>query len=170
MNVGTLSYLGNDTTTAEFSDTGQKSPAPQALFNFQSITDPGNAREAITVGSTHRLYPHRWGPSFFSSKGPTGDGRLKPDLLAPGEKITSCHVNFDDQISPPRLYLRLSGTSQAAAMVSGGLALFLSIHPEFVGRPLEVKEKLLASCTDLKRNAHHQGRGLMDIFRLSQSV
>ena len=136
--------------TTQFSDTGQRSPAPQALFNFQSITDPGNAREAITVGSTHRLYPHRWGPSFFSSKGPTGDGRLKPDLLAPGEKITSCQANFDDQTSPPRLYLRLSGTSQAAAMVSGGLALFLSIHPEFVGRPHEVKEKLLASCTDLK--------------------
>jgi subtilisin family serine protease len=156
--------------TTQFSDTGQRSPAPQALFNFQSITDPGNAREAITVGSTHRLYPHRWGPSFFSSKGPTGDGRLKPDLLAPGEKITSCDVNFDDQSSPPRLYLQLSGTSQAAAMVSGGLALFLSVHPEFVGRPLEVKEKLLTCCTNLNRDSCHQGSGLLDIFRLSQSV
>jgi serine protease AprX len=156
--------------TTQFSDSGQRAPAPQSLFNFQSITDPGNAREAITVGSTHRLYPHRWGPSFYSSKGPTGDGRLKPDLLAPGEKIISCHVNFDDQTTPPRLFLRLSGTSQAAAMVSGGLALFLSIHPEFVGRPFEVKEKLLASCTDLKRSPYHQGSGLLDIFRLSQSV
>lgn len=55
-------------------------------------------------------------------------------------------------------------------MVSGGLALFLSIHPEFVGRPLEVKEKLLAGCTDLKRDSYHQGFGLLDIFRLAQSV
>ena len=55
-----------------------------------SINDPGNADLAITVGSTHREMPHVYGVSYFSSKGPTGDGRLKPDLIAPGEKIISC--------------------------------------------------------------------------------
>jgi serine protease AprX len=55
-----------------------------------SINDPGNADLAITVGSTHREMPHIYGVSYFSSKGPTGDGRLKPDLIAPGEKIISC--------------------------------------------------------------------------------
>src|SRR5205823_8181740 len=55
-----------------------------------SINDPGNAELAITVGSTHRDMPHVYGVSYFSSKGPTGDGRLKPDLVAPGEKIVSC--------------------------------------------------------------------------------
>jgi len=55
-----------------------------------SINDPGNADLAITVGSTHREMPHTYGVSYFSSKGPTGDGRLKPDLVAPGEKIISC--------------------------------------------------------------------------------
>jgi serine protease AprX len=54
-----------------------------------SINDPGNADLAITVGSTHRDMPHVYGVSYFSSKGPTGDGRLKPDLVAPGEKIIS---------------------------------------------------------------------------------
>ena len=34
--------------------------------------------------------PHIYGVSYFSSKGPTGDGRDKPDLVAPGEKIISC--------------------------------------------------------------------------------
>jgi subtilisin family serine protease len=34
--------------------------------------------------------PHVYGVSYFSSKGPTGDGRPKPDLVAPGEKIISC--------------------------------------------------------------------------------
>ena len=52
-----------------------------------TINDPGNAERAITVGATHRDWPHRYGVSFFSSKGPTGDGRLKPDLVAPGERI-----------------------------------------------------------------------------------
>src|SRR5262249_60792325 len=55
-----------------------------------SINDPGNADLAITVGATHRDMPHTYGVSYFSSKGPTGDGRAKPDLLAPGEKIVSC--------------------------------------------------------------------------------
>jgi serine protease AprX len=55
-----------------------------------TINDPGNADLAITVGSTHRDMPHVYGVSYFSSKGPTGDGRMKPDLVAPGEKIISC--------------------------------------------------------------------------------
>jgi serine protease AprX len=59
-------------------------------YNAQSITDPGNADLAITVGSTHRDMPHTYGVSYFSSRGPTGDGRRKPDLLAPGERIRSC--------------------------------------------------------------------------------
>jgi serine protease AprX len=55
-----------------------------------SINDPGNAEMAITVGSTHRDMPFTYGVSYFSSKGPTGDGRSKPDLVAPGERIISC--------------------------------------------------------------------------------
>jgi hypothetical protein len=49
-----------------------------------TINDPGNAALAITVGATHRDMPHTYGVSYFSSKGPTGDGRVKPDLVAPG--------------------------------------------------------------------------------------
>ena len=54
-----------------------------------SITDPGNSESVITVGSTHGNWPHTYGVSFFSSRGPTGDGRLKPDLVAPGERVQS---------------------------------------------------------------------------------
>jgi len=67
-----------------------KSMAVRAGLDL-TINDPGNAELAITVGSTHREKPHIYGVSYFSSKGPTGDGRLKPDLLAPGEKIISCY-------------------------------------------------------------------------------
>lgn len=59
-----------------------------------TINDPGNAELAITVGSTHREMPHVYGVSYFSSKGPTGDGRAKPDLVAPGEKIVSCDASW----------------------------------------------------------------------------
>jgi subtilisin family serine protease len=66
----------------------QERPTKVGLSN--TINDPGNAELAITVGATHRESPHTYGVSYFSSKGPTGDGRLKPDLVAPGERITSC--------------------------------------------------------------------------------
>jgi serine protease AprX len=66
----------------------QRRTAKVGLSN--TINDPGNAALAITVGATHRDAPHTYGVSYFSSKGPTGDGRLKPDLVAPGERITSC--------------------------------------------------------------------------------
>ena len=56
-------------------------------YSTVSITDPGNADDVITVGATHRFRPLTYGVSFFSSRGPTGDGRSKPDLVAPGEKI-----------------------------------------------------------------------------------
>ena len=62
------------------------------VARLASITDPGNADGVITVGATHRFWPHTYGVSFFSSRGPTGDGRLKPDLVAPGEKIRSVFV------------------------------------------------------------------------------
>jgi subtilisin family serine protease len=57
-------------------------PTKVGLSN--TINDPGNAELAITVGATHRDSPYTYGVSYFSSKGPTGDGRLKPDLVAPG--------------------------------------------------------------------------------------
>src|SRR5205823_7672082 len=63
---------------------------PVAAGQALTINDPGNAELALTVGSTHREMPHRYGVSYFSSKGPTGDGRAKPDLVAPGERILSC--------------------------------------------------------------------------------
>src|SRR5204863_4309764 len=92
-----------------------------------SINDPGNAERAITVGSTHRDSPHIYGVSYFSSKGPTGDGRIKPDLVAPGEKILSCAAGNKLQqlegVKPEdAVYVEDSGTSMAAPHVSGAIA------------------------------------------------
>ena len=76
-----------------------------------TINDPGNAEMAITVGSTHREKPHIYGVSYFSSKGPTGDGRLKPDLLAPGEKIISCYSAQRRDLDPkPDVTITTSAT------------------------------------------------------------
>jgi subtilisin family serine protease len=154
-----------------------------------TINDPGNAELAITVGATHRDMPHVYGVSYFSSKGPTGDGRYKPDLVAPGEKILSCAagqlrdatvaqavaqrvVAKDMKRHDPNecLYVEDSGTSMAAPHVSGVIAAFFSIRREFIGRPEDVKRIFMATATDLERDRYFQGRGLVDLMRAIQSV
>jgi subtilisin family serine protease len=139
-----------------------------------SIGDPANLEEAIAVGSVHPTLPHRYGTSYFSSRGPTADGRLKPDLVGPGERILSCRSSSDPDRSASHdpgqsldeLYIPLSGTSMAAPHISGVLAAFLSVRPEFIGYPERVKQILLKHCTDLKRDRYHQGAGLPNLSKM----
>jgi hypothetical protein len=127
-----------------------------------SITDPGNASEVITVGATHRYKPHMYGISFFSSRGPTGDGRLKPDLVAPGERIESC--------LPNREWAELDGTSMAAPHVSGAAAMLMARYDELIGNPQRIKQILCESATDLGRERTFQGHGMLDVLRAFQRI
>lgn len=138
-----------------------------------TINDPGNADLAITVGSTHRDMPHVYGVSYFSSKGPTGDGRLKPDLVAPGERIVSCatgRLKAKGAEGRPCDYVETSGTSMAAPHVSGVIAAFLSVRGEFIGKAERVKDIFVTTATDLRRDPYFQGAGLVDLMRAIQSV
>jgi len=127
-----------------------------------SITDPGNAPSAITVGATHRRDPHGFGVSYFSSRGPTGDGRAKPDLVAPGEKIVSTVPGNREEA--------MDGTSMAAPHVSGAAVLLLARHPELAGRPAAIKRVLCETTIDLGREPYFQGAGLLDILHALESV
>lgn len=126
-----------------------------------SITDPGNADGVITVGSTHRYSPHTYGVSFFSSRGPTGDGRQKPDLVAPGERI---RAPLEDDWGD------LDGTSMAAPHVSGAAAMLMARYSELIGQPRRIKEILCRSATDLGREKSFQGNGMLDVLRAFQSI
>jgi serine protease AprX len=127
-----------------------------------SITDPGNAESVITVGATHRFQPHTYGVSYFSSRGPTGDGRTKPDLLGPGERVYST--------LPGNAYGAKDGTSMAAPHISGVAALLMARHREFVSQPARVKRILVESATDLGRERYFQGAGMVDALRALQAV
>jgi subtilisin family serine protease len=148
-------------------------PTKDVFGQLSTITDPGNAATAITVGSTHRYRPHTYGVTFNSSKGPTLDGRLKPDLVAPGERITSAAATHQAAGVAPleagtaglARYIEMDGTSMAAAHVSGAAAAFLSARPEFVGQPEMVKKKFVDTATDLGRHSFFQGAGLLNLMR-----
>ncbi|HEX8031612.1 MAG TPA: S8 family peptidase [Vicinamibacterales bacterium] len=127
-----------------------------------SITDPGNADDVITVGATHGNWPHTYGVSYFSSRGPTGDGRPKPDLVAPGERI---EAPVPGNTTAPE-----SGTSMAAPHVSGAAAMLMARYPELIGNPRRIKKILCESATDLDRERSFQGHGMLDVLRAFQSI
>jgi subtilisin family serine protease len=156
--ITVVAAAGNSGRARYLTPTG----APDDGFRTVSITDPGNADSAITVGATHRRDPHTYGVSYFSSRGPTGDGRLKPDLVAPGEKIRST--------TPDNGVDRLDGTSMAAPHVSGAVALIMSRHPELIGQPARLKRILCDTATDLGRERYFQGAGLLDTLRALESI
>ena len=147
-----------------------------------SITEPAHAQDCIAVGSTHREAPHAFGVTWTSGKGPTLDGRMKPDVVAPGEWIASAatgQVRAAAGLNPPvgaadpaslLTYAEQSGTSMAAPHVSGIIAAFLSARPEFIGRPQQVKSLLTQSATDLGRAPYAQGAGLVDLMRMLANV
>lgn len=116
-----------------------------------SISAPGNSRKIITVGyySKHA--------NSNSSVGPTSLCIKKPDVVTPGYQITSCHHQFARQAA----YTKKSGTSMATPIVSGGIALLLSKHPNLT--PKEVKIRLKNSCTDLMLPHGSQGWGLLNV-------
>ncbi|HKG61825.1 MAG TPA: S8 family peptidase [Pyrinomonadaceae bacterium] len=149
--AGNLGYQSFETKDGSFES-----------YTAFSITDPGNADGVITVGATHRFRPHTYGVSFFSSRGPTGDGRLKPDLVAPGERIESC--------LPKGEWGELDGTSMAAPHVSGAAAMLMARYDELIGAPRRIKRILCESATDLGRERSFQGHGMLDVLRAFQTI
>ena len=135
-----------------------------------SIGDPANLDDCIAVGSVHKVNPHTYGVSYFSSRGPTADGRRKPDVVAPGERVLSASHRYPARV-PPRetfedWFVEMGGTSMACPHVSGILAGFLSARREFIGYPDRVKQILLANCTDLDRDPYIQGYGLPNLTKM----
>ncbi len=125
----------------------------------ETITVPGNDPYAITVGAVNdQRTPGYWTDDIlpaWSATGPTLDGFLKPDLLAPGSYIISFMYNdgktgansktaylaqMHPSYSKTMSLFRMSGTSMATAIASGVVALVLQAHPELT--PDQVKFRL----------------------------
>jgi serine protease AprX len=102
-----------------------------------------------------------------------GDGARNPDLVAPGRSVLSLRApnSYIDVNNPqaevPERYLKGSGTSQSAAVVSGAVALLLQARPELT--PDEVKHLLTVTAEPLAAPAEAAGAGMLDIAKASKA-
>jgi len=143
------------------------------LDGFHTIAAPGGtAKNTITVGATRSdnddiakyTYEKEWGSSF----GPTDDGRIKPDLMAPGCQFnvyrnryfdksiwTTIPYNPNHPYCPSEWYCGGCGTSMSAPVVSGAIALMLEqfgrgVRPELTNPlPSTLKAILIHTAKDI---------------------
>ncbi|MGH7476379.1 MAG: S8 family serine peptidase [Longimicrobiales bacterium] len=129
--------------------------------NRSTVTSPGTAQRAVTVGAfvSRLCLPNATTTvcttvsqdigdvAYFSGTGPTRDGRLKPEIAAPGRLIVSSKsidASFPANVTTPDgRHVALQGTSMAAPHVTGAIALLLAQQPQFT--PEDVKGTLAAS-------------------------
>src|SRR5262245_40899193 len=105
-----------------------------------TIRTPGNAKNALTVGSVYDFGYQAVGDIYRnSSRGPTGDGRMKPNVVAPGSIITSAKAGTLDE------YVDKSGCSSATAHVTGLAATLMQHYPQFQFNPALVRAHLMAT-------------------------
>ena len=137
---------------------GNNGPIPQ------TIGAPGNSRKVITVGASDDfLLVEMDGNKIkdYSSRGPTRECIIKPDIVAPGSNIVSCNGM---KTGSNGMYSVKSGTSMATPAVSGAVALLLSVYPRMTGR--DVKVRLKNSAVDCGFPMNQQGWGCLNIRKL----
>ncbi len=96
----------------------------------ETLVSPGDADSIITVGAVDSVNA----VTGFSSRGPTADGRIKPDVVARGRSV------WVPSFTSGTAFTTSSGTSFSCPLTAGVVALLLESHPNW--GPFEVREAL----------------------------
>ncbi|MFX0205938.1 MAG: S8 family serine peptidase, partial [Candidatus Hodarchaeota archaeon] len=131
-----------DNNVTVIASAGNDGPGPS------SISSPGLESRTITVGASN-IYNDI---AFFSSRGPSVNGVIDPDIVAPGRGILSLEHGGG--------YTTASGTSMAAPAVAGVVALLLSNITN--ASPDQIRSALLSSASDIGKHVFTQGAGLVN--------
>jgi subtilisin family serine protease len=155
-----------------------------------TISSPANAPDVIAVGASTQFrnfgqtgFLARFGfttadnIASFTSRGPTTDGRPRPDLVAPGAFSWALFPTTKSQESPdypPYNVGTFGGTSQATPVVAGAAALVISAFRKAHGgvspSPAQVRSILMSSAHDLGYPAFDQGAGRLDAWKAIQTA
>jgi len=108
-----------------------------------TIACPGDSPDAITVGAVDR----NDAIASFSSRGPTYDGRIKPDVTNMGVGLMAAKASGTNAGKGTQYYVAMSGTSMATPMTSGVVALLLQANRSLT--PAQVKEILTKTAKPL---------------------
>ena len=119
-----------------------------------TVTAPGSSRKISSVGCSDMLQENK----AVSVRGPTFECVCKPDLVAPGNRVTSCAPGI------PYTYRIKSGTSMSTPLVSGGIACLLEKEPQLSN--VEVKMLLRESTDDMGLPRNQQGWGKFNCEKL----
>jgi serine protease AprX len=138
-----------------------------------TVSSPGAAAKVITAGAMADQGVKGFKQAYFSSRGKTLDGRIKPDISAPGVSITSAQAGtFGGHV----VY---SGTSMATPFVAGVALLMIDADPSL--SPTAVKSNMMATAQDWGRGGDSKtvgstgpdidyGAGRLDAYAALQST
>ncbi len=135
----------------------------------KTVNSPGIDPAVITVGALDdkkTISLNDDSVAYFSSRGPTLDGRIKPDLVAPGANIIALRSpdstldKYSRKARVGKWYISLSGTSMATPICAGVAALILQKRPGL--KPRVVKRILTSTCRTVSLDQNSQGAGLID--------
>ncbi|MGB7604726.1 MAG: S8 family serine peptidase [Lutisporaceae bacterium] len=123
-----------------------------------TIGAPGAAANAITVGNMADVGEKGFYLAYSSSRGPTADGRIKPDIVAPGVNIMAATANSTNG------YQVMSGTSMATPFTAGTAALMLDANPNLT--PAQIKNTIATTAIDWATSGQDidYGYGRLDAF------
>ncbi len=127
-----------------------------------TVKSPGAVESALTVGAMADTGAGGFSQGFFSSRGPTADGRIKPDISAAGVNVPMA--------MPGGGYVANSGTSVAAPFTTGTALLMLQANPTL--SPAQIKQTIMNTAIDWGRPGKDvdYGAGRLDVYAALRAV